>query len=322
MNTVLSILKRRKYIGAFVYLDHSSGTYFTAQSGEIVPRRKADRVERTDPIVHEDRFEAIVDRETFDEAQAKLKSNRTKTARKQTRQYPLSGLMICGDCNATMVGMRSHGKPIYRCATYQTGGSNACHCNQIHENLVLTTIVRMLQKRYLSKPALDRLRKALEAEQNGTGPPGPRPRDLSRLSKQIEILDRKIDQGADRVLDAPSELVPTLYRKIEDLKSKRDRLNTELESLTSGETRSNGKDDKEIDQAIDALKSFGKALAKARPEETKELLSSIVSKIELNFEHKPISRRRNVFTSGTIYLRQDAADGPIMNTTGSFAGTV
>ena len=53
-----------------VHLGHSSGTYFTAQSDEIVPRRKADRIERTEPIVHEDRFEAIIDRETFKKAQA------------------------------------------------------------------------------------------------------------------------------------------------------------------------------------------------------------------------------------------------------------
>ena len=149
---------------------------------------------------------------------------------------------------------------------------------------------------------------------------GPRPRDLSRLSKQIETLDHKIDQGADRVLDAPSEIVPTLYRKIEDLKTERDRLKSDLESLTSRDNRSGGKDDQEIGQAIAVLKSLGKALAKARPEETKELLSSIVSKIELNFEHKPISRRRNVLTSGTIYLCPTAGDGPIMTTTGSLFG--
>ena len=88
--------------------------------------------------------------------------------------------MRCGDCNATMAGMRSHGKPIYRCSNYQTEGSNACHCNQIHEAPILTTIVCEIQKRHLSKPALDRLRKAFEKEQNRTVP---RPRDLSRLSK-------------------------------------------------------------------------------------------------------------------------------------------
>jgi len=104
--------------------------------------------------------------------------------------------------------------------------------------------------------------------------------------------------------------VPTLYRKIEDLKTERDRLKSDLESLTGRDNRSGAKDDQEIGQAIAALKSLGKALAKTRPEETKELLSSIVSKIELNYDHHETEngRTRNTFRDGTIYVRPDAGE--------------
>ena len=131
------------------------------------------------------------------------------------------------------------------------------------------------------------------------------------LQREIESLDRKISNGQDVVLDAPPSIRPGLYRKLEDLTTERDRLKGDLETLTRRETRSGGNDSSEIDRAIEALQRLGEALSKARPEDTKGLLSAIVSKIELHFDHKPTKngRTRNTFSHGTIYLRPDSAGG-------------
>ena len=168
--------------------------------------------------------------------------------------------------------------------------------------------MRKIQEKYLSPAALDRLRKALAQEQERTRP---RPRDLSRLRKEIDVLDRKIDQGAERILEVSSDIVPILVRKVEEFKSERDRLNQELESLARHETRSNGKDDSEIDRAIEALKTLGKALDKAKPEDTRDLLSSIVSKIEVHYSHQETAggRKTSEFSHGLIHLRPDVGGG-------------
>jgi len=306
-SSVRSILERRKYLGEFVYGVRNGGRYFAMRDEEIVPRRKSDKHTKAEPITHAAQFEPIIDQEIFDRVQVKLAGNRTKTSRRSARQYLLSGLIRCGDCGGAMGGLRPK-NPIYRCRLYHESGKAACYCNTVSEAPLVSCIVRKIQEKYLSPAALDRLRKALAQEQERTRP---RPRDLSRLRKEIDVLDRKIDQGAERILEVSSEIVPILVRKVEEFKSERDRLNQELESLTRHETRSNGKDDSEIDRAIKALKTLGKALDKAKPEDTRDLLSSIVSKIEVHYSHQETAggRKTSEFSHGLIHLRPDVGGG-------------
>lgn len=226
-----------------------------------------------------------------------------------------------------MGGVTRTGQAIYRCRTYQQTGSTACYSNTIEEAPLVACVVRKIQERCLSKPARDRLRRALEAEQDRTRP---RPRDLVCLRREIEDLDRKIDQGAERVLEAPPEIVPPLYRKLEGWRAERERLNTELGSLTSRQARPDRRDDSEIDQAIEVLQNLSEALRQADPAETRELLRSLVSRVEVHFRHEATSggRRRNEFSHGTIFVRPDAGTArstdpksTLLNTKGPLNGT-
>ena len=136
--------------------------------------------------------------------------------------------------------------------------------------------------------------------------------DLSGLQKQIDRLDLKIDQGADRVLDAPSEIVPTLYRKIEQFRAERGSLASRLQDLAGRRTRSADEDKAEIERAIATLRQLGEAFTRAAPSETKELLDSVVTKVELHFTDGT-GRKKRDFTHGTIYLRPDAGGGYGLN---------
>src|ERR1051326_6447339 len=70
---------------------------------------------------------AIVDESTWKRAQEVLKMNRLVSDRNATRRYLLRGLMKCGLCNLTYVGMVNGGKPnkdgyvYYRCDGKQNG---------------------------------------------------------------------------------------------------------------------------------------------------------------------------------------------------------
>lgn len=304
-SSVRAILGRRKYTGTFVYGERSVGRYFAMGGGEIVPRRKSDKSVLADPVVIPDRFEAIIDQETFDKVQAKRLANKRKTSPRSAWQYRLSGLVKCGDCGGAMVGIR---RSSYRCHLYQQSGRTVCYCNTIREAPLVEVVRRKIQEQYTGKASLDRLRKALEREQERTAP---RPRDLARLRKEIEDLDRKIDSGEEAVLEAPVELRSGLYRKLQDLTSRRDRLKADLASLASRDARRTDRDSLEVERAINALRRLGEALRKAKPEETRELLASIVSRIELHFDHQETGEGRigSSFSHGTIYLRPDAGGG-------------
>jgi len=302
MSSVRAILQRRKYTGTFMYGQQNAGKYYSFRDGEVIPRRKSDKAIVSEPIVHENHFEAIVDQKTFDRVQAKLESRKGKTARRQARQYLLTGLVWCGDCDGTMGGFVQSAIPSYRCRTYHQTGATVCHRNTIKEAPLVDVIARKVRDLYLSDAALTRLRRAMEKAQEQSRP---RPGDLSRLRREIDSLDQKIDRGAERVLEAPADLLPTIYRKLEETRSERDRLKAELASLTSRESRSNGRGDKVIDRAIEALRDLGDALSKASPKDTKELLSQIVTRIELHFEDGTTGRQKRAFTHGDIYVRPD-----------------
>jgi site-specific DNA recombinase len=307
MSSIRAVLSRRKYTGTFVYGARNGGKYFCWRDGEIVPRRKSDKVVDSEPIIIENKFEAIIDQEVFDRAQAKLVSRKPRTSRKKARQYLLSGLVKCGDCGGAMGGIYRASGSVYRCRLYHQTGNTACYCNSMKESPLVSVIVRKIQERYLSKGNLDRLRNALEKEQQRTKS---KPRDLSRLQKEIDRLSSKIDKAEDTVLDAPISLRPGLYRKLEGLSEERKRLAADLESL-SRHSVSEKDDQAEIDRAIGALSNLGDALEAAKPEDTKELLGSIVTKIELFYDHEETEagRQTSTFTHGLIYLRPDAGEG-------------
>jgi len=302
MSSVRAILHRRKYTGTFMYGQQNSGKYYSFRDGEVVPRRKNDKAVVSEPIVHENHFEAIVDQRTFDRAQAKLESRKDKTAPRKVRKYLLAGLVRCGDCGGSMGGLSRNSNAIYRCQTYHQTGTAACYCNTSPESPLVKVVAEKIRDQYLSETALVRLRREIEAKL-AKEDRQPTRRDLERLRREIDALDQKIDRGAERVLEAPDDLLPTIYRKLEETRSERDRLKAELDSLTSRESRSNGRNNKAIDRAIEALKDLGKALSKASPKDTKELLSQIVTRIELHFEDDTTGRKKRAFTHGDIYLR-------------------
>lgn len=306
-SSVTEILKRRKYVGSLVFGARNCGMFFSVRSGEIVPRRRTDKVAKAEPIVEEDRFDKIIDQDSFDRVQAKLAENRRNTSRLNARRYPLASLLKCGDCKGSMGGKKSPQGPIYICRTYHQTGRAVCYHNRITEAPLLSAVVRKIQETYTSKAALARLRKAMETEQDRSRP---RSKDVSRLRREVKALDLKIDNAETAVLDAPATIRSGLYRKLEELTANRDRLRTELDALATQEARPERRDRSEIDEAISTLRKLGEALAEAGPEETKELLSSLVSKVELFFDHQDSGggQKTSVFTHGRIYTRPGAGD--------------
>ena len=295
------ILRRRKYTGAFTWGIRAAGRYFSMRDGEVVPRSKSDQLEFKAPIVHEGKFEAIVSQALYDAAQRKLAKNQKWTAPSSCRQYLLTGLIRCGNCGGAMGGETRRNESSYCCRTYRRGGKAVCGNNKIREAPLVSCVVRKIQEQYTSKAALARLRRALEAEVDQEKP---RPRDLTRLRKEIEALDHKIDHAETAVLEAPPEVRVGLYRKLQQLTADRDRLKSELDSLEARTTQPSRRNDSEIDEAINALRTLGTALAAAEPAEARELLAGFVSKIELHFTHTEHGQQtHSEFSHGIVYVR-------------------
>ena len=276
------ILKNRKYLGTFVWGLRGSGSYHSTCGGEIHARKKHDRPERGTPIVRKGNHEAIIDQDTFDRVQTRLKRRQHATRPHTARFYILSGLLRCGDCGGSMCGLRTTGAASlrYQCRAYGHGGRTACYCNSISEPPMVAALVDKIQELYLSNEAINRLRNSIRKQQNRRGPDQ---KVVTALGQKISKIDRDIDRGSARVLTAPEGLVNHIYAKLEEAQAERDKLQSELDALKS-QANDTAAADAEIQQCIKTLRKLRRSISKAAPEALAELLASFVDRIELSFD--------------------------------------
>lgn len=296
---IRKILSNRKYTGDYIWGEHISGKYYCARNGEIDTPEKGNN---TTPIVHRNRHQAVIDRDTFEKVQTKLSDRRHCTSGSKKHTYVLHGLLYCAHCGSSMFG---HTGRAYRCSGYHLSGKARCTCNSIQEQPLVDCIAWLIQQRYLSDENLARLRKELDKQLRS------RPRraleSAERLRNRIAELDRKIENGAERIFEAPAELTQTLYEKLAQLRRERDRLEEQLKRMDNCQVVDEGKWRAEAEQALEALQNLRQAFATADRADLYELLRSVVSRIELSFTRRQSGKyTRTSFDRGVVYLRPDS----------------
>lgn len=112
---VLRILKNPLYIGTLIQGKYTTPNY-KVKKRICVPESKW--------ICIENNHEAIIDKVIFDNVQELLKIH-TRTAPKKEMIYPLSGLVICGDCRSHMIRKNNSTKDnpyyYYVCPKHKNG---------------------------------------------------------------------------------------------------------------------------------------------------------------------------------------------------------
>ena len=132
--------------------------------------------------------------------------------------------------------------------------------------------------------------------------------DVDGIRRRIAELGRRIDSGAERIFAAPPSLTTTLYAKLEQLRAERDRLVAELAAAERRQEGTEQSEFKEAEEAISALGDLRGAFEKADPTDTRELLNSVVSRIDLFFDrHQHGKYTRTTFREGLIRVRSHPA---------------
>ena len=313
-STIRSLLVNKKYTGDFIWGKYAAGYYYGVNDGEIIPRQKTDKRQFTSPIEHRDHFEAIIDRKLFGAVQKRLKRQQRDTSplRQKGQRFLLTGLLKCGHCGYAMIGYHWNRKKtgervkMYTCSSHHFQGKKVCTRNTIPEASLLDCVVRIVQQRYLSSGNLDQLRDAIRQQQ--TQDSQPEPLDTDGIRKRVAELDRLIDNGAERIFSAPSSLTSTLYKKLEQLRAERDRFRAQLEDAKRQHNGADQQGTEEVEKAISALQDLSGAFEGADPANTRELLASLVSRVDLFFDrHKCRKYTRTSFREGLIHIRPDPA---------------
>ena len=157
---------------------------------------------------------------------------------------------------------------------------------------------------FLSESSLDRLRRALRRECKA--------RAVADETLDVENIRRQIKKSAGGLITGliafsrACSLTNTLYAKLEQLRAERDRLRAQLDTAERQKAGTARQEFKEVEEAISVLADLQGAFEKADPAETRNLLTSLVSRIDLFFDrHQHGKYTRTTFRERLIHVRPD-----------------
>ena len=134
--SVKNILVEEAYTG--VLINHRSET----NSG------KAKRLEQAEWYRHENFFPAIIERDTWEKAQQKLKAQ-ARPANGNKAKHRYAGLILCKECGSPFVPMirywNGKRRVEYVCKGYHRNGKSYCSSHRIHEEVLNAAVQEFAQ---------------------------------------------------------------------------------------------------------------------------------------------------------------------------------
>jgi hypothetical protein len=291
------ILERETYTGVVTLGGRRQGKYFTASDDLVTPVRPGKKQPTTATRV-EDAHPAIIDRKTFDAAQAMRKSHPKPHWRDESEGTPLAGLLYCGRCGKIMYAQSLQRKagqksPNYICSTYHKG--HGCGYCSVQQEAILRTVAKVIRERVLAK-SMRALEKAVADEIKRRATQVVRV-DETAARRQIAALDTKIDNATERLVSVHESLVAAVEQKLLDLQRERESLVASLSPKPEAPT---------LDPKVVAakVKDLEQILETGSPAKVRQALSKIISRVVLDFKPSKKSKRgqKFEFVKGTIEL--------------------
>ena len=263
-------------------------------------------------IVVENQHEPIIDRQTFDIVQTKI---RKRQHPRDTDNYSLfSGLIKCGECGKALTIRKTnakHPKDIYSCVTYNKFGKEHCTQHRVDYDVLYQLVldrIRILAKAALAdaqsveKRIESSYAKQAEAEQEASS------FAIAKAQDRIQVLDRMIarlyeDMIAGRVSESNFEtLLTNAQREQTSLK----------EQIASAENGKKAEEEKLLDAKAwaDLIKDYANIT-----ELDSETLNRLIREIIVH-EEVDADRNRNI----TIEIHFNFKATPEVSGTGNQTG--
>lgn len=256
-NSIHSILKNERYSGVYVF---NKGT------------KKLHNIEKEDVIRVEDGIPAIISREIWEKAQARLRSRR-QGANSAKRTFLLTGHVVCSKCGGAMTGngYMAKGKEYsyYRCA--QKKRNFQCDMPDVAQDTLENLVLESLSQIVFNEALMDRIANLVNeyAETQNQE----QAEELSYLKQELEKAQNKINNLVDFVAQGLGN------RDIHDkLKTEGERRDTLMNRLRELETK------QQIPITRDMIKHYLSRYATAleetkSAEDIKEVIDALVDTI-------------------------------------------
>lgn len=190
--TVKSILTNQAYIGSAVH-------------GKVVIEKYNNiPLHATDPsewVIVENTHEPLVDKETFEKAQERVKEISDVYFAKEFTKHPpneknlLKGKIVCGDCGKGMrLSPRTTKSYVYFCGTFSDGINPACSRHKINQEDVNNAVFAQISNHM--RCCIDALRviRELNARSSGLKKYDVYEKAITRQRRELEKVNRKFSE--------------------------------------------------------------------------------------------------------------------------------
>ena len=240
------------------------------------------------PILVDGEHEAIIDNETWEKVQIILKDRSKTHNRVYDSEFPLTGLLKCPVCGASMTISRSYHKrkdgtkvvsEYYVCGNWKNKGTAVCNSNSVRaevvDEVVINKLVDTVNNELLLKKVISNV------NQNRSSKLKPKLDEMNLVSKEIDRLSSKknssIELFEDGILtkNELAERIKKLNEEIDTLKFRLDELKQDV-MLADGEPIP-------FELVSQVMNKFGEIFKESSTrQQRKQLLNLLVSKITID----------------------------------------
>jgi DNA invertase Pin-like site-specific DNA recombinase len=321
-HSVAELLRNPVYTGELHWGRKRHCKYHTMKGGQAVPiktektpRGKPRKLNKApeDVLVIPNAHPAIVTRERFERVKRKLKAKSIESDRKGTRRrhpdYPLSGLLFCGDCGSRMTSLTVQiGRPAkaevrrYECTTYRNQGRDRCNMNPIMEETILPLVFEAVRKRFSDPATVKALRERIRAARKRRD--GDQAERVVTLRKQIAERAGKISLGYENLLSIAPDLRPRSEAALRKWEADQAEAQEELRRLEQAAVAS-AEEDAHVEKALKAFGLLGELVAQANNlPEVRKAVRAYVERVDLTFTQEDRGKRRfSTCTRATVHFR-------------------
>lgn len=289
------ILKNRNYLGDLHFNVRSDSKYSSIRGGQV----GAPTVERhTSPanwIVVPKSHPRIIDEQTFDAVQERLKSNRHRsTPRPNGGGFVLSGLLRCAKCGGAMTGATYGSLLYYVCTSYYHRGAAHCDRNAVRQDELLGSIVGAIDQHFVNPKTIKKLREAVrqEIEQELMAPPKDLDKQLSQVRRDLKTAERNMALASTEDLRRRCESV------VADLVEREAALMIQsADAAIPKRRRLDGANDR-IKDAVAVFSRLRQVVQHDEPPVVREALREAIVGVEVKVRYEQRRQRKRFFLEG------------------------
>lgn len=239
------------------------------------------------------RHPAIVPPEVWHEVQRLRQTERAVPKRARRSEYPLAGLIKCGECGRSMSGRRDPNRSrmaaerpyyyYYVCVANRSQKlySDVCHAWGVSAEAAETAVIERLKQLRLDVRAA--AEKALEGRKEATGPD-----PTVALQEELESVRRARKRWMKRFEEGDDDMASVAWARMRELADQEKALIVQIEEAKAESESETGPD---LDAVVKTLENIETILENATPSERREIYRTFIKEVRV-YVGDPIGKGR------------------------------